>query len=262
MATLYNGLTFLELKTFLDEKYLTFCQPDFLPEDPLGLVHEFSDQKDQEIIGLLFATIAWGNRKSILKSGRRLIDIMGGEPARYVQDHAETDLENLQFVHRTFQAEDLKFFIRRLKQLYSQEESLESYFSTHPDPNLSGVKGRIVAFREALIGGYEGIRTEKHIANPLKNSASKRINMYLRWMCRPNDAGVDLGIWNSIPLSELCVPLDVHTGNIAREFGLIQRQQNDWKALEELMVNLRKMDPNDPCKYDFSLFGLGAIEPL
>jgi uncharacterized protein (TIGR02757 family) len=257
MAYLYKGLTFEELKTFLDEKVLEFNQIDFLKDDPLGIVHEFQLKQDQEIMGLFMATLAWGNRKSIIKSGENLIQIFGNQPYEFVMNHSEDDLEDLAFVHRTFQKDDLSFFIRQLKRIYVQHDSLEKLFQLNT--TVSGARERIVQFRQSFIGQEKNTRTEKHIANPLKNSASKRLNMYMRWMVRQDNTGVDLGLWKTIPMSDLCVPLDVHTGNIAREFGLIQRKQNDWIALEEMMSHLRKMDSFDPCKYDFALFGLGAI---
>lgn len=260
MADSFNGLSISELKDLLDEKVKEYNTPDFLPDDPLGLVHEFSEPKNQEIIGLLVATIAWGNRKSIIKSGRNLIEIFDAQPYDFVMNHSEKDLKQLKFVHRTFQSDDLKIFIQQLKKVYAQNESLESAFSQHQ--HIEGVKGRIVSFRNKMTTNLPvNHRVNKHLSNPLKGSSAKRLNMFLRWMVRPSTTGVDLGIWNTIPLSELCIPLDVHTGNIARAFQMTHRKSNDWKTLEEIMQVLRRMNPNDPSVYDFALFGLGAIEP-
>lgn len=164
------------------------------------------------------------------------------------------------FTHRTFNTTDLDFVLRGLKECYTNHYSLEDWFYLRPDEK--GIKQRIINFRNEFLQIPHEKRSEKHIANPDKGSAAKRINMFLRWMVRKDNNGVDFGIWNRIPMYELCVPLDVHTGNVARTLGLITRNQNDWKAVEELMENLRKMDPNDPSKYDFALFGLGVNDEL
>ncbi|MDG1346635.1 MAG: TIGR02757 family protein [Crocinitomicaceae bacterium] len=252
----FNSYSFNELKEFLDSKVEEFNNHDFLPEDPLGIVHEFTLKQDREIMGILLSTIAWGNRKSILKSGRRLIDIFGGNPFGFIQNHTEKDFENVHFVHRTFQVSDLQFFCQGLQEIYKKYSSLESVFKPHDE--YTGAKGRIVNFRETMLTFPHEKRSEKHLANPLKKSASKRINMFLRWMVREDDKQIDFGIWKSIPMNELMIPLDVHTSTVGRKLGLITRKQDDWSALEELMVNLRKFDDKDPCKYDFALFGLGV----
>ena len=256
----FNSYSFNELKEFLDSKVEEFNNHDFLPEDPLGIVHEFTLKQDREIIGILLSTIAWGNRKSILKSGRRLIEIFDGKPFGFIQNHTEKDFEMVHFVHRTFQVSDLQFFCHGLKEIYKKHSSLESVFKAHDEH--PGAKGRIVNFRETMLTFPHEKRSEKHLANPLNKSASKRINMFLRWMVREDDQHVDFGIWKSIPINELMIPLDVHTSKVVRKLGLITRKQDDWLALEELMVNLRKFDEKDPCKYDFALFGLGAIEKM
>ena len=255
-----NSFTSDELKAFLDAKVTQFNTPDFLPDDPLGIVHEFELKQDREIMGLILSTIAWGNRKAILKSGRRLIEIFDGKPFDFIKNHSEDDFIGLHFVHRTFQLSDLQFFCLALKEVYKKHASLEEVFSA--SKLYPGVKGRIVNFRETMLAFPHEKRSEKHLANPLKKSASKRINMFLRWMVRDDKTGVDFGIWKSISKSELYVPLDVHTSTIGRKLGLIQRKQDDWQALEELMENLKEFDSMDPCKYDFALFGLGAIEKI
>lgn len=260
MANSYNKLSFAELKDFLDHKYEQYCNPSFLPEDPLGLVHEFSKKEDQEIIGFFLSTIAWGNRKSIIQNGKKLIALLQGEPHNFILNHSDAELEDLQFIHRTFQTEDLRFFIRQFKRIYTQHNSLEDLFL--PNEEKVGNFERISAFRKSFFGHEIGTRTEKHVANPERGSAAKRINMYLRWMVRDSKEGVDLGVWKRISKAGLCLPLDVHTGNVARQLGILQRKQSDWKALEELMKPLRKMDPSDPCKYDFALFGVGVNKEL
>ena len=251
-------MQFSEIKELLELKSAQFNSHDFSATDPIQIPHQFSKKEDIEIIGLLVALIAWGNRKMIIANGNKLVDIMGGEPHQFVLDYDPSYLHEVKFVHRTFNIVDLDFMLRALKEIYQQHESLEATFSSHPDH--PGIKGRIVNFREALLSTPHESRSEKHLSNPLKKSAAKRINMYLRWMCRTDEKGVDFGIWKSIPTSELFLPLDVHTGNVARKLKLIQRTQNDWVTLELLMEQLRKMDPKDPVKYDFALFGLGAFE--
>ena len=191
----------------------------------------------------------------IIKSGERLLKIMGNEPYNFIVNYQST--EHLDFVHRTFNGVDLDFFFRSLKIIY-KTNGLEKAFSVHPEFN--GIKGRIINFRTQFLSVEHEKRSEKHISNPAKNSACKRLNMFLRWMVREDKNGVDFGIWKSIPTSELYVPLDVHTSRNARDLGLINRRQDDWKALEELMFNLRRFDTKDPSKYDFALFGIGAFE--
>lgn len=247
-------MSFEELKEFLDFKANHYNNPDFIETDPIQLVHRFERKEDIEIVGLLMATIAWGNRKSIITSGERILNIMEHQPYEFIQHYKPFDSP---FVHRTFNAEDLNTFFLALQRLY-RNGGLEQAFAAHPE--YAGAFGRIVNFREVFTHADFPQRTQKHIANPLKNSSSKRLNMYLRWMVRNDKKGVDFGIWNSVSPSELYLPLDVHTGNVARKLGLLERTQNDWKAVAEIQEHLVRMDAEDPCKYDFALFGLGAFE--
>lgn len=242
------------LKDFLDFKAEHYEHPLFLESDPIQLPHQFSKKEDIEISAFLISTIAWGNRQSIIKSGRTLLELMEQSPHEFVCNYTQTDLK---FVHRTFNSDDLDFFLRALRAIYA-ESDLEACFQPHP--TIQGMQGRIAQFRAVFLASEHLTRSEKHLSNPLKNSACKRINMFLRWMVRPSTKGVDFGIWKSIAPSELYLPLDVHTSNNARRLGLLTRKQDDWKALEELMSTLRSFDPNDPVKYDFALFGLGAFE--
>lgn len=244
-----------ELKEYLDFKVQQYNTPAFISSDPIQLPHRFSRKEDIEIVAFLVAMIAWGKRNMIIKNGERLIEIMGNDPYNFVLDYSPNT--SLDFVHRTFNSTDLDFFFRGLKQLYLNG-GMEAAFASLPD--FPGVQGRIVNFRTTFLREPHELRSEKHISDPSKNSAAKRINMFLRWMVRDSKQGVDFGIWKSIPTSELCIPLDVHTANISRQLGILQRKQNDWKALEEIMSVLRKLDPNDPAKYDFALFGIGAFE--
>jgi uncharacterized protein (TIGR02757 family) len=250
-------VTFEERKDFLDFKAEQYEHPRFLESDPIQLPHRFSKNEDIEIVGFLVSTIAWGNRVSIIKSGERLLEIMEQQPHAFIQNYSPELLKDVHFVHRTFNVVDLDFYFRSLQAIYANGD-LESAFDKHP--SIEGIKGRIVTFRTKFMEVEHLDRSHKHLSNPEKNSAAKRLNMYLRWMVRDAAKGVDFGLWKSISPSELYIPLDVHTSNNARRLAMIDRKQDDWKALEELMNNLRQMDPNDPVKYDFALFGLGAFE--
>lgn len=248
-------LQFNELKEFLDLKAEEFNNPKFIESDPIQIPHRFTKKEDVEIIAFIIATIAWGNRKSIITNGEKLIQLMGNQPHEFIMNYDST--KDFKFVHRTFNEIDLDFFFRSLNSIY-QSKSLEDLFSL--DTEIEGFKGRIYNFRKAFLSVSHESRSEKHLANIVKNSSAKRICMYLRWMCRKDNKGVDFGIWNNIPMSELHLPLDVHTGNIARKLGILTRTQNDWTSVEEIQKTLIKLDPIDPIKYDFALFGLGAFE--
>jgi uncharacterized protein (TIGR02757 family) len=248
-----------ELKEFLDAKVEQYNRPDFLSTDPLRIPHSFTKKEDVEISGFLTATIAWGNRKSIINNAERMMEMLDNSPFDFVMNHQEKDLEKLEsFVHRTFNGEDLKYFIRSLNNIYNHHQGLEHTFAKKGDS--VSLQMSISHFKTIFFELDHQARTTKHISDPQKGSAAKRINMFLRWMVRNNNNGVDFGIWNKISPSQLSCPLDVHSGNVARKLGLIQRKQNDGKALEELDANLRKLDPTDPVKYDFALFGLGVFE--
>ena len=244
-----------DLKAFLDERALRYENPKFLESDPIQLPHRFSNKEDIEIMAFLIASIAWGNRTSIIKSGERMLEIMENEPYNFIKSYSERPLT---FVHRTFNGEDLNAFFVALQRIYQQFGSLEGAFLiSDPEPNAFK---RIVHFRSVFTQDPFPQRTQKHLANPTKGSSAKRLNMFLRWMVRPNTSGVDFGLWKQISMSELRIPLDVHTGNVARKLGLLTRSQNDWKSLEEIHTFLDQCDPADPCKYDYALFGLGVFE--
>jgi uncharacterized protein (TIGR02757 family) len=254
-------MTDSEIKQLLEEKYEEYCSIDFIESDPISIPHQFEEEQDVEISGLIAATIAWGQRLTIIKNANKAMHLMGNEPYRFVMEHSENDLKSLVgFVHRTFNSEDLKHFIRSLKDIYSKHNSLEDVFLSGIQKGDSNMMNSIHHFKKEFFAIPHEKRTQKHVADPLKGSSAKRINMYLRWMCRPNDKGVDFGIWNRIPTAILSCPLDVHSGRNARQLGLLQRTQNDWKAVEELDASLRKFDPNDPVKYDYALFGLGVFK--
>ena len=248
-----------ELKSFLDEKAEHYENPKFLEADPIQIPHNFNKKEAIEISGFLTATIAWGNRKSIINNGSRLMQLMDNAPYDFVINHQSSDLDSLSsFVHRTFNSDDLKYFITALQNIYKNHGGLETLFTKHKE-NQS-LQTTISAYKSIFFELEHLTRTQKHVSDPLKGSAAKRINMFLRWMVRPAIKGVDFGLWKSISPSILSCPLDVHSGNVARKLKLVKRKQNDAKALLELDKSLRNLDPNDPVKYDFALFGLGVFE--
>jgi uncharacterized protein (TIGR02757 family) len=252
-------MNFNELKDFLDDKVLQYNTLDFIESDPVQIPHLFTQKEDVEIAGFLSATIAWGNRKMIIKNSYKMMEFMGNTPYDFVMSHSETDLERLEsFVHRTFNGQDFVGFIKSLQSIYKNHNGLEAVFSKNQE--VHSMQKSISEFKKIFFEIPHLSRTQKHISDPLNNSAAKRINMFLRWMCRQDNKGVDLGIWKSIAPSKLSCPLDVHSGNVARKLGLLARKQNDAKALLELDTKLRELDNSDPVKYDFALFGLGVFE--
>ena len=252
-------MTNSELQTFLDEKVIQYNTPDFIESDPVQIPHLFSQKEDIEIAGFLASSIAWGNRKMIIKNSHKMMDLIGNSPYDFVMSHNDYQLEKLEgFVHRTFNSDDFKHFIKALKHIYINKGGLENIFIQNQTE--TSLQPAIHALHEIFFEIPHLTRTRKHVADPNKGSVSKRINMCLRWFVRNDNAGVDLGIWKGISPSKLSCPLDVHSGNVARKLGLLTRKQNDGKALTELDSKLRELDPNDPVKYDFALFGLGIFE--
>lgn len=248
-----------ELKSFLDEKVVQYNTLDFIESDPVQIPHLFTQKEDIEIAGFLSATIAWGNRKMIIKNAHKMIDLMGNAPYDFIMSHTDNQLQQLDtFVHRTFNGQDFTYFIKSLKNIYQNHNGLECVFTKNQ--HLETMQISISEFKKIFFEIPHPARTQKHVSDPMNNSAAKRINMYLRWMIRQDNKGVDLGIWKKISPSSLSCPLDVHSGNVARKLGLLSRKQNDGKALAELDLQLRKLDPKDPVKYDFALFGLGVFE--
>lgn len=246
-----------EIYQLLEEKFIQFNQTSFIENDPISIPHLFSAKEDIEIAGFLAATIAWGQRKTIVTNARRMIQLMDDAPYDFILHHEDKDLWRLKgFVHRTFNSEDFEFFVKALQYIYINHGGLESVFAR----NAENMQQSIHYFKKVFFEIEHPQRSTKHIADPLKKSSAKRINMFLRWMCRNDKSGVDFGIWESISPKHLMCPLDVHSGNVARKLGLLTRTQNDWQAVEELTYQLRKFDKNDPVKYDFSLFGLGVFE--
>lgn len=252
-------MTKKELKEFLDEKVLLYNNPNFIESDPIQIPHQFSLKEDIEIAGFLTATIAWGNRKMIIKNGKKMMELLGDSPFDFVLNHKEYHLDKLDgFVHRTFNNIDFSYFIKALSHIYTNHNGLENLFNLYS--TNESLQPAIHQLKKLFFEIPHPIRTTKHISDPLKGSAAKRINMFLRWMVRNDNSGVDFGIWNSISPSSLSCPLDIHSGNVARKLKLLSRKQNDAKALTELDKNLRLMDKQDPVKYDFALFGLGVFE--
>lgn len=248
-----------ELKEFLDEKVDLYNRTSFIDPDPISIPHRYTERRDIEIAGFLAATIAWGNRKMILRNADRLMNLMDDSPFDFIINHNASDLERIdKFVHRTFNSVDLIYFMKSLQNIYRNKGGIEVIFNAHQA--VSSLQPSIHEFHRIFFELPHERRTEKHVCDPFKGSAAKRINMFLRWMVRKDDRGVDFGIWKAISPSILSCPLDVHSGNIARRLGILKRKQNDSKAVAELDEILRSFDKNDPVRYDFALFGLGVSE--
>ena len=253
-------MNFEELKDYLDFKAGQYNNQNFIESDPIQIPHNYQLKEDIEISGFLAATIAWGNRKMIINNATKMMQIMGNNPYDFVMNASSSQIDEISgFVHRTFNTEDFQYFIKALQNIYKNHGGLENAFSRDNNFNL---QMRISNFKQLFFELEHPLRSTKHLSDPLKGSASKRINMYLRWMVRNDHTGVDFGIWNTIKPSELSCPLDVHSGNVARSLGILKRKQNDAKALLELDEQLRLFDSEDPVKYDFALFGLGVFEGI
>lgn len=258
MDKLYLDFTEKECIEFLNFKSDFYNNPNFITSDPIQIPHLFTKKEDIEIAGFLTATISWGNRKMIIDNATKLMKIMNNEPYDFVMNYQKKHkslLEN--FVHRTFNEIDLNYFMIALQNIYQNKNGLENQFLANETNNLQRL---ISQFKSTFFEKPHQSRTEKHISDPNKNSAAKRINMFLRWMARKDHKGVDFGIWKNLNPKYLSCPLDVHSGNVARKIGILTRTQNDAKALQELDSSLRIFCPEDPVKYDFALFGLGVFE--
>ena len=249
----------LDLKAFLDEKVDQYNNPAFVDADPVSIPHRFSQKEDIEIAGFLAATIAWGSRPQIVKSGHKLVELMGNSPFDFVMSYSNNQLGRLDsYVHRTFNGNDLRYFAKALRHIYNKYGGIENLFVKHATDD--SLQPAIHEFRNYFFEIDHPLRTEKHVSDPSKGSAAKRMNMYLRWLVRNDNKGVDLGIWKKLRTSQLSCPLDLHSGKVARKLGLLHRTQNDSKAVIELDKSLRILDATDPVKYDFALFGLGIFE--
>lgn len=254
--------SFEELKAFLDEKVEQYNQPDFIAPDPISIPHRYSKKQDIEITGFWAAILAWGQRVTIINKCHELFGLMDHEPHQFVLDHSEQDLKALlKFKHRTFNDVDTLYFIEFFKQFYRSHDSLEDAFVGGLRDRDENIENSLIHFHEQFFSLPDAPqRTRKHIATPARKSACKRINMFLRWMVRQDDQGVDFGLWNQIKLSQLVCPCDLHVERVARRLQLITRKQTDWQMALELTERLKEFDAQDPVKYDFALFGLGIEE--
>lgn len=246
-----------EVKEILDECIERYNQSAFIEPDPISIPHRFKKRQDIEVSALMTALISWGNRKAILQTASAWMEIMEDDPFRFICEANVSEIRTLsKKIYRTFQSTDMENLVLALRNIYQQHNSLEELFV--PGFAQQGSKEAIIGFRNAMLTFDHQSRFEKHIANPDQNGAAKRINMFLRWMVRRDSQRVDFGIWDNIPMSKLSIPLDVHTGNISRKLGILKRNQDDWRAVEELDGLLRKWRPDDPVAYDFALFGMGV----
>lgn len=253
-----------KLKDFLNDKVEQYNQPSFIKDDPVSIPHLFSKKQDIEIAAFFASIFAWGNRTIIINKSEELMRFMNNAPHDFILHHSSKELQNLlAFKHRTFNTTDLLYFIEFLHFHYSHYKSLEDAFikDLTTAENNKVVQQALINFHHYFFSLEEvPLRTKKHIATPEKKSNCKRLNMFLRWMVRKDDKGVDFGIWNVIKPSQLICPVDVHVARVAKRFNLLHRKQTDWNAAIELTEHLRTLDSNDPVKYDFALFGLGVIE--
>lgn len=252
-----------KLKAFFEEKVRRYNQPSFIKDDPICIPHSFSRQQDIEISGLFASIFAWGNRTTIIAKSKELMRMMDNAPHDFCLHHTPSQLRELEtFRHRTFNATDLLYFVEFLKHHYTHHSSLEDAFLTFkPDAATEFVQQSLIHFHNYFFSlGHVPSRTRKHISTPYKGSTCKRLNMFLRWMVRKDNNGVDFGIWKRISPAQLICPIDLHVARVAKRFGLLQRKQVDWQAAVELTSYLRTLDPADPVKYDFALFGLGVME--
>lgn len=250
-----------DLKIFLDNKVAQYNDPAFIESDPVFVPHQYKRLQDIEIAGFFSAILSWGRRGMIIRNGLHLMELMDNSPYEFILHHQETDLKRfLSFVHRTFNATDLLYLITFLKDYYSTFVSMEYAFTTFLQPGDETIKKGLVGFHQLIFTGDYPPRTVKHISTPVKNSACKRLNMFLRWMVRSDHQGVDFGLWKSISPSQLVIPMDIHVARVAHRFELVEDEKVSWKNAVALTDKLRQFDPADPVKYDFALFGLGVVE--
>jgi len=253
---------FQNLPGFLDECVERYNRPAFIENDPVSIPHRFSKRQDIEIMGFWAAMLAWGQRPTIINKASELIELMDGAPHDFILHHQESDRERfLAFKHRTFQPVDTLYFLEFFQWYYRRHDTLETAFTRHLAPNDETTEAALSGFHEFFFSLPEAPRrTRKHVATPMRGSTCKRLNMFLRWMVRRDDQGVDFGLWLGLQPRQLLMPLDLHVDRVARKLGLLQRRQTDWRAVQELTAQLRRFDPTDPVKYDFALFGLGVLQ--
>ena len=252
---------FIELKDFLNHKVAAYNQPNFIENDPICIPHQFSKVQDIEIMGFWTAMLAWGQRKTIINKSKELVELMDGAPHDFICNHQEKDRQRfVNFKHRTFQVIDTLYFLAFFQHFYQQNNSLETAFSQFIQPTSEHVGPALAGFHDLFFALPNAPhRTRKHVATPIRKSTCKRLNMFLRWMVRQDNKGVDFGIWTTIQPRQLLMPLDVHVDKVARKLNLLDRKQTDWKTVLELTEKLRQLDKEDPVKYDFALFGLGVL---
>lgn len=250
------------IKSWLDDLSDRYNQPSFIEEDPIGIPHRFSKQQDIEIAGFIVAMLAWGRRQTIIAKAEEFLELMGNEPHRFIIGHQEADRQVfLDFKHRTFQPTDALYFLEFLQHHYLQHNSLEQAFTGGRPLSDSDTGIALRRFHDYFFSlPWAPERTRKHVATPARGSSCKRLNMFLRWMVRRDDKGVDFGLWSEIHPRQLLMPLDVHVGRVARRLGLLERKASDWKAVIELTETIRMFEPDDPVRYDFALFGSGVLE--
>lgn len=246
------------LRELLERLHDRYNRPEFIPDDPISVPHRYAGREDREIAGFFSATIAWGNRKAIVRNGHRLMRCMDDAPADFVRNASERELSALDgFVHRTFNGQDVRDFVLALRGIGERFGGIGAFFEARYA--ATGSLPQVLAeFRREFFSGQHALRCEKHLSSIEKGAACKRLCMYLRWMVRRDERGVDFGEWTAIPMSALYLPLDVHAGEMGRALGLLQRRQNDWRAVDEITAALRAFDPSDPVRYDFALFGAGV----
>lgn len=252
----------MDIRSLFNAAADQYNRPDFITDDPISVPHRFEGLQDKEITGFWAAMLAWGQRKTIIQSANRLVELMDHAPYDFILHHEEKDRERfLSFKHRTFQAMDTLYFLEFFQQYYKKHDSLEHAFARHLQLGDTTTENALIGFhRDFFDHPYAPERTRKHVSTPERNSACKRLNMFLRWMVRQDDRGVDFGVWHRIRPDQLLIPLDVHVERVARRYDLIRRPQSDWKAVLELTERLRELDPTDPVRYDFALFGISKYE--
>ncbi len=250
-----------ELQAYLNDKVEEYNQPRFIEDDPIAVPHRFSKKQDIEIAAFFAAIFAWGNRRTIIRKTNELMAMMDDDPYAFILHHSEKDLHNLLlFKHRTFNADDLLYFISFFHRHYAAHESLEVAFLRADHTEAFTMENALNHFKQVFFAEEHLRRTRKHISSPAQKSACKRLNMFMRWMVRKDHCGVDFGLWSGISPAQLIMPLDLHVARVARRIGLLNRQQTDWTAAEELTAVCRKMDAKDPVKYDYALFAMGVVE--
>lgn len=251
-----------KLKAFLDRKVEEYNRPSFIAADPIGIPHRFKRRQDIEIAGFFAAVFAWGNRTTIINKTRELMQLMDNAPYEFCRNPGLAGLKRLEaFKHRTFNATDLLYFVAFLHQHFTDHLSLETAFSQWMQPGDETVENALTGFHHYFFSLPDAPqRSKKHIATPQRGSTCKRLNMFLRWMVRKDNRGVDFGIWKTISPAQLICPIDVHVARVARRFDLVTRKPTDWLTALELTRHLKQLDPDDPAKYDFALFGLGVVE--